>query len=247
MNVIMLHGYGFDHSIWDDLELSSTDRIFRPNLPGFGSSIPEHYDYSMEQAANWLDQYIHKHVDRSYILIGHSMGGYIALSFLSRFTNNCVGLGLIHSHCFADSANKQLDRIKKAKFIKQHGTQLFLDPFYKSTFSNNCVPQRFIPYRDKYYKSLSVETLSNYMIGMSNRSDYSSFICNLDIPILMYHGIQDRLIDEKMMYEMATMAKIGIVEIDFQSAHMSMFENMTCLTKSINDLLNTCSIFDNVK
>jgi pimeloyl-ACP methyl ester carboxylesterase len=238
MDIILLHGYGFDNRIWDDLKLDPIHKIWSPNLPGFGDHLYENFDYGMEMTAGWLNDYINKHVENNFLLIGHSMGGYIALEYLANYNHNCIGLGLVHSHCFTDSDQKMMDRVKKAQFIERNGTGLFLDPFYKSVFHQIDQSDYFKSTIDLYVENFSIKTLSGYMVGMSKRKDHQSTLMSINFPVLIFHGLHDTLIDEKLIYEMASYLESGIVKIDQKSAHMSMLENSDYLKDAINSLID---------
>jgi pimeloyl-ACP methyl ester carboxylesterase len=51
----------------------------------------------------------------SAIIVGHSMGGYIALSILKNFPERIIGIALIASHIYADSESKKKQRIIMAE------------------------------------------------------------------------------------------------------------------------------------
>lgn len=127
MNIILLHGYGFDHQIWYAIlpSLKNNFNVYAPDLPGFGIS-PDLLGYSMEDLADWLNNWLDERELTDFILVGHSMGGYLSLSYLDRYPiNGCKGLFLLHSHGFPDSEVKKIEREKKATFISNHGKKPF--------------------------------------------------------------------------------------------------------------------------
>ena len=78
--LVMLHGFSFDHRMWDDQvrALAPTYRVIRPDLRGFGRSPggDESYSHAGDLEA-LLD---HLKIDRT-ILMGLSMGGGAAINF----------------------------------------------------------------------------------------------------------------------------------------------------------------------
>ena len=60
-------------------------RLLAPNLPGFGGQpAPAGFDYSVAAYADWVAAYLLEHQVRDFTLLGHSMGGKIALALAAR-------------------------------------------------------------------------------------------------------------------------------------------------------------------
>ena len=57
---------------------------------------------------------------RKSILVGHSMGGYVALAFTASFSNKVKGLCLLNSTAFADSLEKQQNRDRAISVVKKN-------------------------------------------------------------------------------------------------------------------------------
>src|SRR3954468_19994428 len=95
--LVLVHGFPFDHTIWRQQQddVSDTARVLAVDLPGFGKSpLPP------PQPA--LDDYVEalrRSADRlglgRFVLVGHSMGGYVALNFVRHYGDRLLGLGLV--------------------------------------------------------------------------------------------------------------------------------------------------------
>lgn len=60
-------------------------RLLAPDLPGFGQQpAPLHFDYSVRAYADWMAVYLAEHQVNDFTLLGHSMGGKIALLLAAR-------------------------------------------------------------------------------------------------------------------------------------------------------------------
>ena len=59
--------------------------LLAPDLPGFGRQpAPAGFDYSLRAYTDWLAEYIRQHQRNDFTLLGHSMGGKIALALAAR-------------------------------------------------------------------------------------------------------------------------------------------------------------------
>ncbi len=86
--IIMSHGWGPNSTVWyyAKRQLSDRFRVIVWDLPGLGkSSRPKNNDYSLEKYARDLEAVVAIAGDKPVILLGHSMGGMITLTFCRLF------------------------------------------------------------------------------------------------------------------------------------------------------------------
>lgn len=92
--ILMMHGWGTDQTLMQPLfeRLQSAYRVISIDLPGFGASTGHRQHFSIESytedlASLFSDPDPDLALDRP-VMIGHSMGGMIALDFAARFAEN---------------------------------------------------------------------------------------------------------------------------------------------------------------
>lgn len=86
--IIMTHGLGPNSTVWYYAKRQLTDRfrLILWDLPGLGkSSKPKNNDYSIEKYARDLESVVALAGDKPVILLGHSIGGMISLTFCRLF------------------------------------------------------------------------------------------------------------------------------------------------------------------
>ncbi|WP_041934366.1 alpha/beta fold hydrolase [Gloeothece verrucosa] len=89
--LILTHGWGPNSTVWYYLkkQLANQYRLIVWDLPGLGKSTPpKNRDYSIEKYARDLEAVLGLAQNRPAILLGHSMGGMIILSFCRLFREN---------------------------------------------------------------------------------------------------------------------------------------------------------------
>jgi pimeloyl-ACP methyl ester carboxylesterase len=115
--LVLLHGFGEDNRIWNEQSLLADETIlFMPNLAGTGGE-PAPANWSMEEMAEDVRQQLDDAGIDECVLVGHSMGGYVALAFAEKWPERLLGLGLFHSTAFADTQEKKETRAKGIAFI----------------------------------------------------------------------------------------------------------------------------------
>jgi pimeloyl-ACP methyl ester carboxylesterase len=102
--IILSHGWGPNSNVWyyAKQQLSDRFRVIVWDLPGLGkSSRPKNNDYSVEKYARDLEAVIALAGDKPVILLGHSMGGMLTLTFCRLFPeylgSRVAGLILVDS------------------------------------------------------------------------------------------------------------------------------------------------------
>ena len=96
--VVLVHGLGDSGAqAWRNLapELAKTHFVVTFDLPGFGRSQKGNHLYSPYNYTRFLDWVVDTYVEAPFALVGHSMGGAIALNYASTRTRNVNRLILI--------------------------------------------------------------------------------------------------------------------------------------------------------
>lgn len=98
--VVLLHGKNFSGHYWEDIAHELGQRGYRVIIPdqiGFGkSSKPENYQHSFHQMA-YNTQKLLKHLGlENYSIVGHSMGGMLAVHFEQLYQKHVQKLTLIN-------------------------------------------------------------------------------------------------------------------------------------------------------
>ena len=97
--VILLHGAGVDSAriSWGEIiePLSETNRVFAPDLPGYGKSDKPDIEYSLSVYVEFLKQFMQTLDFDQASLIGLSLGGGISLKFALEYPTRVEKLILV--------------------------------------------------------------------------------------------------------------------------------------------------------
>ncbi|HLF33956.1 MAG TPA: alpha/beta fold hydrolase, partial [Cyclobacteriaceae bacterium] len=132
--VIFIHGYCETHHIWDEYsrKLSKSHRIITIDLPGFGKTPLPTHPFTLEDIAASIHEQLTILGVGQHVMIGHSLGGYIALAYVKKFPDEIRGFGLFHSSALADTPEKKETRTKLIDFISEKGVPPFIQNFIPS-------------------------------------------------------------------------------------------------------------------
>ena len=136
--IVLLHGFLENQKMWDTYvaTFAKRNRVITIDLLGHGETGCLGYVHSMEDNADAVHAVLAELRIRKAILVGHSMGGYVALAFAELYPENVKGLVLLNSTARADSAERKLNRARAVKAVKQSYTG-FVSLAIANLFSEN--------------------------------------------------------------------------------------------------------------
>ncbi len=99
--LIIIHGGANGSEAWMDSasELSKSYTVYLPDMPGFGLSQSLVGGYYLPDLVEFVDNFADTLGLESFCLLGHSLGGAIALNYAVRFPNKVKKLVLVSSMC----------------------------------------------------------------------------------------------------------------------------------------------------
>jgi len=241
--VILLHGFGETAAVWDETvaALKNEFQILVPDIPGSGDTDMIS-DMSMEGLADALKALTDAVGWSAFVLIGHSMGGYISLAFAEKYRESLRGLGLFHSTAFADSEEKIATRKKGIEFIQTHGPLAFLKNTIPNLFApqtrekNPEIPARLIALADNF----SGEALVSYYESMIRRPDRSILLSKLSIPVLIVMGEHDQAVPLVDALQLCKLPKKAYIHTLTKSGHMGMWEEPERSHQLLREFLKDC-------
>lgn len=242
--LVLLHGFCEDSTMWANFVslLSKKYFILTIDLSGFGKSdlLKAHSIEAMSEAVYAVVK--NSGVD-SCVLTGHSMGGYVALSFAEKYPEMLSGLGLFHSHPFRDSDEKTKNRLKTIRFIERHGIAPFAGQFVRNLFAKPFVKKNK-PFIEDLIHTTSVhhsDAVVAASYAMINRENKEHVLTNLSCPALFIIGKLDNSISMDYSLRQLSLPKISSVHIFEDVAHMAMFEKPVETLEIIADFMEFCS------
>jgi pimeloyl-ACP methyl ester carboxylesterase len=98
--VVLLHGPGEFSALWGRVipELVTTNRVVVPDLPGHGASGLPAGRLDVERVLTWLSDLIERTCHRPPTVVGHLLGGAIALRFAADRPDRVRSLVLVDSY-----------------------------------------------------------------------------------------------------------------------------------------------------
>jgi pimeloyl-ACP methyl ester carboxylesterase len=239
--VVLLHGFLESSFMWKDIVpiLSKKYKVVTLDLLGHGASENHGYIHSMEDQAEIVKSVLNHLKLRKYVIIGHSMGGYIALAFAKLFPKNVKGICLLNSTALPDSKEKKINRNRAIKAVKEN---------YK-TFIKIAVPMLFSEKNRTLLKKeiqncindalrMNPQGITAALEGMKIRENQTKLYVNSSYPIHMVISKEDPALDYKSLIHQTKNTKVTTSELP--DGHMSYIENKTEVIKILSNFIKSC-------
>jgi len=205
MKVIILHGWTKNPEKWGSLLSIFKDKKINfefPKIPGLTENLDKVWD--LPDYVGWLKNIVDKEKDK-VILIGHSNGGRIALSFSSQYPDKVEKLILIDSAGIYHNELPHRLKIFVFKTIAKLGKKI--------TTSRRLEDILYKLAREGDYKK-SDPIMKQTMLNLLN-SNKDLVISKITIPTLIIWGREDKitpLSDGVLMNKLIKNSKLEIIE-----------------------------------
>lgn len=241
--VLLLHGYPFDKSMWNEQVAAISVAGFRaiaPDLRGLGETKCTSEIAMMEEmardAAALLDEL---NIERT-IVCGLSMGGYVAFDFVHLFPARVKGLLLAGTRAQADNEPEKAAREQQIQTMLRSGMVVI---------SIATLP-KLLAARTRSEKPDMVKRVRNMIVnsdpngaaaaqrGMAARRDYVADLSKISMPTLIVVGREDSIrpvANAEFMHQRISGSRLKIID---EAAHMTNMEQAGEFNRLLIEFLN---------
>lgn len=225
--VVLLHGFSENAELWSaqTAQLKNKYRVIIPDLPGTAAS-PVTTPLTMESMADYVYAILLAENIQEAVVIGHSMGGYVALALAEKYPRILKGLGLFHSTARADSEEKKEGRRKSIKLMEQYGAETFIRQTLPNMFSP-ATKSAHPEWVDAYVKmgmGCELPALVAYYEAMAQRPDRTAVLQQTTAPVLFIIGKDDNAVPLDNVLPQITLPRLSSIHIFEHVGHMGMWE-----------------------
>jgi pimeloyl-ACP methyl ester carboxylesterase len=200
--LVIIHGGGDGARAWlrNADELSKNYSVYIPDLPGFGHSQSASNKFHLPEYVAFIEDFSHTLGIESFHLVGHSIGGGIALHYALKSPQKVKGLVLVSSWCLGIEAALWVRLLSHPALSRSLGeagiavlkgvkwlARLFYAPF---RFANPIT-------RVKMDIGKTMITFRGQTTVLQDR------LCELTVPTLLVWGAGDRIVPAAHAYAAA--------------------------------------------
>lgn len=235
--LVLLHGYLESLLVWDDFVpyLYKQVRVVTLDLPGHGISTVNGPVHTMDYLADVVKGTLDALGIERCTLVGHSMGGYVALAFCEKYPERLDGIVLLSSTPNADSEEKKENRLREIKLVEAGRKEALAHVAPQTGFARQN-RERLQDYIDDLVAQVAItedEGIVALLNGMTARRDYNEMLRKTDVPVLFILGRKDGYIPAEAAEKMvAEHPEARVVWLE-NSGHMGFLEEPEATAQAI--------------
>ena len=239
--VVLIHGFLENTTMWKNVvpEISKRNRVVTIELLGHGKTDCIGYMHTMELFAETIAAVLKELKIRKCILVGHSLGGYIALAFAEKHPEKVKGLCLMNATSNEDTAERKALRLRANKMITSNFRNMV-----RMSFANLFGPKSKTIFKKEIELAVfeALQTpIQGYIAaqeGMQLRANRNHVLTENSFKKLLIIGKKDPVLDFETSLNEAKKTNSAIVV--FQNGHMPHIENKLALNDALKEFMKIC-------
>lgn len=241
--IIFLHGFPFNATAWDPQVQFFKDKMttIACDLRGHGRAKPEPGPWMMAHFADDLKKMMDQQQIGKAILCGVSMGGYIALHFISQNPDRVQALILSDTQAGADSNEAKDKRYATILKVQQAGVPEFAKEFAKNVLSETTTTRHSEIYRKVQDMILanSADNITMTLGALASRKDSTDSLPKILCPTLVVVGEQDKVTSVEVNEKLAQGIKGSVFKKIANAGHLPNVEQAEIFNKVCEQFLQS--------
>ncbi len=235
--IVLLHGYLESMLVWDDFvpRLYKHARIVTLDLPGHGISVVTGETHTMDFLADTVAEGLRTLGIERCTLVGHSMGGYVALALCERHPELLDGLVLLSSTPYPDTPEKTENRRREIALVQAGKKELLARVAPEAGFAeeNRRRMKEAIEELTEQVFVTEDEGIIALLNGMIARKDQNAMLRQTTVPVCFILGRKDGYIPVETAEKMvADHPEAWVVWLE-NSGHMGFLEEPESCAQAI--------------
>lgn len=239
-NVVFLHGFLERKEIWTDYQtvLAQNYNVIAIDLLGHGETGCLGYIHTMNEMANMVFAVLKHEKFRKSFIVGHSMGGYVALAFGELFPDNTSGICLFNSTAKDDSETKKEDRLRAIKVVKKNH-ELFIKEAIPNLFANKTNPELQEDIQKTVQLALSTpkQGIIAALEGMRVRDNKEIILKFAPYPVHFIIGKLDKIVPYDTLLEQTELNPDSKYYLSEKGGHLCFLEDAENSLKALQNFI----------
>ncbi len=224
--LVFVHGFPLHRGAWQKQidALRSSYRVIAPDLCGLGESEAGSGPATMTQFAEDIHGLLQQIHPGPVVLIGHSMGGYVALAFARQFPSQLRGLVLVGTKAGNDTPEGAAGRRATAEKVKTEGSKVVVDAMAPKMLAASNLDGKMAEQVRAIMAPSKPQGVIAALLGMAERPDSTAMLAGIATPTLVITGADDTIIPPAESEKLAKAIRGAQLTMIPHAGHLVAFE-----------------------
>jgi 3-oxoadipate enol-lactonase len=238
--IVFLHAFPLDRSMWAPQlgALVRQGRCIAPDLRGFGATTPA-LPYSMDQYADDVAALLDVLGAQPAVVVGLSMGGYVAFAFWRRHRAKVRALVLADTRAGADTDEGREKRRRLIEVARSRGSGTVAEMQVASMVGETTRQRRpdVVDTVRGMMAAAPVEGIVGALEAMMARPDSTPTLATIDVPALLVVGDDDTLTPPAEARAMHERIRGSRLEVIAQAGHICNLERPAAFNHVVSEFV----------
>lgn len=226
--VVFLHAFPYHSGMWEPQReaLRGHARFIAFDAPGLGTRSGNTTAYMLEHVVDDLLALLdHLRIERC-VLVGLSMGGYVALRAVTRAPERVRGLVLANTQAGADSDKSRLGRAEGLRALARNGAAAFVAAQVEKQLSPRT--RSMSPEVGARLAALASDAtdagIAASLVAIATRGDHTSTLADIGVPTIVLAGAEDVVTPPALAEVLAQNIPNAVLHVLAGAGHISNLE-----------------------
>jgi pimeloyl-ACP methyl ester carboxylesterase len=237
--VVLLHAFPLGPAMWQNQVAAFAGRkVLTPSFPGFGGRPPG--GISLDDFADAVIADMDAAGIGRAVVVGLSMGGYVAFRLHARWPERVAALVLADTKATADDEAARAKRTDQAERARRDGVGWLADTMIPVLLGETTRAAR--PNVEKLVRGMIAdadpEGVARALLAMRDRPDSTYQLADMRIPVLAIAGDEDQVTPVAGARQIAEGVADGRLVVIPKAGHLSNLEDERSFTGALMSFLN---------
>jgi len=241
---VFLHSFAHNKAMWFPqltYFLERGYRVIAPDMPGHGDSTFDPDQHTVDRIAESYIELLGALGVARAVVLGISMGGYVALRMCARNRDSIAGLVL--SNTKAESDSEEIVKRRRAQIanIRQHGLAEFIHTGAPKRLSPVTLERKpwVLDWITMMNFTVSAEANIATLEAMATKPDDTATLATITVPALITTGGDDTFIPKASAAALTSGIGNSRLHVIQDTGHVSSLEDPTTYNRVVDEFLAT--------
>lgn len=239
--VLFIHAFPLNRTMWAPQVSAMVERCrcVAADLRGFGESVRQP-PYEMAQYADDLAGLLDLLQLPKVVVVGCSMGGYVAFEFWRRYRDRVRAMVLVDTRASADTEEAKQRRRQQIELVRAEGSTAIANAQIASMVGKTTREKQPDTY-DAVHRLIAqapVDGVAGALEAMMKRPDSTPDLALIDVPTLVVVGDEDAITPVKEARAMHEQIPGSLLQIIANAGHLSSLERPAAFNHVLTEFVS---------